>query len=154
MAIKVTRHLWRNCNLNWYRLSKTSQYVYPEDKFSPSVVGVNNLGDVVSGDIVGSTKNVLDHNLLKIKTPENKIKYLKPWEIKTRAVKENKQKYKPAFVDYLFSGVKYTNGKVLPTSLFLDKPDQVTVFVLHSDPQTKSKKIVRVRTDQILNTRS
>jgi hypothetical protein len=133
---------------------KTSQYVHPEDSFSPSVVGINNLGDVVSGDIVGSTKNVLDHNLLKIKTPENKIKYLKPWEIKTRAIKNNEQRYKPAFVDYLFSGVKYKNGKVLPTSLFLDKPDQVTVFILHSDPQTKSKKIVRVRTDQILDTRS
>ena len=133
---------------------KTSQHVSHEDNFSPSIVGINNLGEVVSGDIVGSTKNVLDHTLLKIKTPENKIKYLKPWEIKTRAVKESKQKYKPAFVDYLFSGVKYKNGKVLPTSLFLDKPDQVTVFILHSDPQTKSKKIVRIRTDQILDTRS
>tara|TARA_Y100000034_G_scaffold44001_1_gene53793 strand:- start:1543 stop:1941 length:399 start_codon:yes stop_codon:yes gene_type:complete len=126
--------------VNWYKLSKISQ----------SVVGINNLGDVISGDIIGSTKNVLDHDLLKIKTLEDKIKYLKPWEIKTKTVKKKKGKYIPTFVDYLFSGVRYKKGKVLPTSLFLDKPDQFSVFVLHADPQTKSKKIVRIRTDQVL----
>ena len=137
--------------MNWYQLLKTSQYVYPESKTYPSVIGVNNLGDVVSGDIIGTTKNVLDHDILKIKTPENKIKYLKPWEIKTKSVKKSEQKHKPTFVDYLFSGVRYKKGKVLPTSLFLDKPDQFSVFILHADPQTQTKKIVRIRTDQILD---
>jgi len=126
--------------MNWYSLTKESQ----------SIVGVNNLGNTISGDVVGKTKNVLDHDLLKIKTPNNKIEYLKPWEIKTKSGKPQKQKYEPHFVDYLFSGVRYKKGKVLPTSMFLDKIDNDTVFVLHKDPQTGAKKIVRIRTDQIL----
>ena len=46
--------------MNRYHLSKISQ----------SVVGINNLGNLVSGDVIGKTKNVLDHTLLKIKTLE------------------------------------------------------------------------------------
>jgi len=126
--------------MNWYTLSKESQ----------SIIGVNNLGNTVSGDVIGKTKNVLDHDLLKIKTRENNIEYLKPWEIKTKLTKPKKQPYEAHFVDYLFSGVKYKKGKVLPTSMFLDKPDFNTIFILHLDPQTGTKKIVRIRTDQIL----
>ena len=128
--------------MNWYHLSKISQ----------SIVGINNLGNLISGDVIGKTKNVLDHTLLKIKTPEKKIKYLKPWEIKTTAPKKKKKKkYKPIFVDYLFSGVKYKKGKVLPSSLFLDKPDSETVFILHADPQTGTKTIARIRSDQVMS---
>ncbi|MAG27952.1 hypothetical protein CMI47_20695 [Candidatus Pacearchaeota archaeon] len=126
--------------MNWYTLTKESQ----------SIIGVNNLGNTISGDVIGKTKNILDHDLLKIKTINNKIEYLKPWEIKTQLDQQKKQPYEPHFVDYLFSGVKYKKGKVLPNSMFLDKIDNETVFILHADPQTGSKKIVRIRADQIL----
>jgi len=128
--------------MNWYHLSKISQ----------SVVGINNLGNLVSGDVIGKTKNVLDHTILKIKTPEKKVKYLKPWEIKKTTPKKKKKKsYKPTFVDYLFSGVRYKKGKVLPSSMFLDKPDNETIFILHSDPQTGTKTIARIRSDQVMS---
>ena len=128
--------------MNWYQLSKISQ----------SIVGINNLGNLISGDIIGKTKNVLDHTILKIKTPEKEVKYLKPWEIKTTSpIKKKKKSFKPVFVDYLFSGVKYKKGKVLPSSMFLDKPDNNTVFILHSDPQTGTKTIARIRSDQVMS---